>query len=154
MNRTVDKSIQMRERAARVIPGVAQTLAKGPSQFAQGVAPVFLQSGKGCRDTDVDGNQVFFKSAGYPVAKAGVVHLSKYCAAYWGHDRVRGNVLCPGGVFDDQEPGFAKRYARRTPMGRMAEPTDYNGACVFLMSDASAYMTGSAVSVDGGWTSW
>jgi len=103
---------------------------------------------------DDDGKQVFFKSAGYPVAKAGVVHLSKYCAAYWGHDGVRVNVLCPGGVFDDQEPGFVKRYAQRTPMGRMAEPTDYNGACVFLMSDASAYMTGSVVSVDGGGTTW
>lgn len=57
MNRTVDKSIQMRERAARVIPGVAQTLAKGPTQFVQGVAPVFLQSGDGCRVTDVDGNE-------------------------------------------------------------------------------------------------
>ncbi|HQU43019.1 MAG TPA: SDR family oxidoreductase, partial [Pirellulales bacterium] len=60
----------------------------------------------------------------------------------------------PGGVFDNQSPEFVANYCERTPLGRMAEPEDYQGAVLFMLSRASDYMTGSVVTVDGGWTAW
>ncbi len=97
----------------------------------------------------------WFKPVGYSVAKSGMLNFTRWLAEYCGHERipVRVNTLVPGGV---REPGhsdaFVAEYVERTPIGRMANVDDYNGAILFLASRASAYMTGAALVVDGGWT--
>lgn len=103
---------------------------------------------------DANGEQTMYKGVAYPTSKAAVLMLTQYIATYWGQVGVRANALSPGGVYNGQSEAFAERYAQRTPLGRMASPNDYDGALVFLASDASAYMTGHNLIVDGGWTAW
>ncbi|MBF0594725.1 MAG: SDR family oxidoreductase [Candidatus Omnitrophica bacterium] len=88
----------------------------------------------------------------YAAVKGGVVNLGRYYASYFGKDRIRVNVLCPGGVFDNHSDAFSSAYGSRTPLGRMGRPQEMASAVLFLSSDAASYVTGAVLMVDGGWT--
>jgi 2-deoxy-D-gluconate 3-dehydrogenase len=101
-----------------------------------------------------EGKPPQFKPAYYTVTKAGILGLTKYLAAYFAGKNIRVNAITPGGVYNDHDDDFVQRYSARAVMGRMAEKNEMNGALLFLASDASQYMTGANLVVDGGWTVW
>jgi NAD(P)-dependent dehydrogenase (short-subunit alcohol dehydrogenase family) len=90
----------------------------------------------------------------YAAAKAGVIGLTRHLATYWAPHRIRVNALTPGGVESGQNETFQQRYAARVPLARMAQPDEMVGALVYLASDASSYVTGQNIIVDGGLTAW
>jgi NAD(P)-dependent dehydrogenase (short-subunit alcohol dehydrogenase family) len=95
----------------------------------------------------------YFKPVGYSVAKSGVLNFTRWLAEYCAPIGIRVNTLVPGGVREPEHAReFVAEYEKRTPLGRMATENDYDGAIVFLASQASAYMTGAMLVVDGGWT--
>ncbi len=94
----------------------------------------------------------FVKPAGYGASKAGVIGLTRYFARLWGPDGVRVNALSPGGVLVAQDEEFKRKFCARVPLGRMAEPADLVGPLLFLASDASSYVNGQELRVDGGFT--
>lgn len=94
------------------------------------------------------------KSVTYSIVKHGLLGLTKYLATYWADKGVRVNSICPGGVYNNQDKKFIDKLTNLIPMQRMADKDEYKSAIVFLISDASSYMTGSTVVIDGGRTCW
>ena len=94
----------------------------------------------------------FLKPAAYGASKAGVLNITRYFARLWGPNRVRVNALSPGGLLGGQDERFREKYCARVPLGRMADPADLEGPLLFLASDASRYVTGQELRVDGGFT--
>jgi NAD(P)-dependent dehydrogenase (short-subunit alcohol dehydrogenase family) len=91
----------------------------------------------------------------YHALKGSIVHMTRHLAVYWAKDRVRVNCLSPGPFPTDKAPcEMVERLTAKSPMGRMGQPHELKGAIVFLASDASSYMTGQNLLIDGGWTAW
>jgi NAD(P)-dependent dehydrogenase (short-subunit alcohol dehydrogenase family) len=133
---------QMAARGKGVIINIASDLALiGPDQrlyAIDGLAP---------------GEQPV-KPVSYSVVKTGLIGLTRYLATYWADAGVRANAICPGGVENNQSSTFLQRISERIPLGRMAAADEYQGAILFLASDASSYMTGAVLTVDGGRSVW
>ena len=100
------------------------------------------------------GGEAFFKPVAYSASKSALYNLTRYLATYWAANNVRVNTVTFAGVFFNQDQGFLDRYLPKVPMGRMANPEDYVGPVIFLLSDASRYMTGADLVVDGGFSAW
>ena len=96
--------------------------------------------------------EIFYKPVAYAASKSGVLNLTRYLAVYWAKMNVRVNSLTIAGVFNNQEQAFLDAYCGRIPVGRMANVDEYNGSIIFLASQASLYMTGTNLVIDGGWT--
>jgi len=96
-----------------------------------------------------------FSAAVYAAAKGAVISMTRFLAAYWGETNIRVNCISPGGIsHPEEDEQFVKRYSNHVPLGRKAGIDDISGAVIYLASDASSYVTGHNLVVDGGWTAW
>ena len=133
---------EMASRSGGVILNIASDLGLiAPDQR------IYRREGETADNQDV-------KPVTYSVVKAGLIGLTRYLATYWPHRNVRANALAPGGVAAGQDAAFVDRLTALIPLGRMASKDEYKAAVAFMVSDASQYMNGSTVSMDGGRTVW
>jgi NAD(P)-dependent dehydrogenase (short-subunit alcohol dehydrogenase family) len=134
---------QMLEQGGGVIVNIASTYGVvAPDQrLYEGVSSPYAETG-------------FNTPVAYAVTKTAVLGLTRYLATYWARKQIRVNALTPHGVYDNHDETFVRNFVYRSPLGRMARNDEYRGALLFLVSDASSYMTGANLIVDGGWSAW
>ena len=133
---------------------VKPMLAQGKKGSIINLLTIYALHGPDQRLYDTEGQPRTYKPVYYTVTKAGVYGLTRYLATYYAGTQIRVNALTPGGVFNGHDETFVANYSARSVLGRMADKADMNGALLFLASDASSYMTGANLVVDGGWTAW
>jgi len=107
------------------------------------------------KDTKKHSKSQIYSHGVYNAAKGGLINFTRYLAAYYGKYNIRINCISPGGIYNKNEnKEFLKKYSEKVPLGRKANPDEINGAVIFLASDASSYVTGHNLVVDGGYTIW
>ena len=161
-SRFEDLSYEMWQQAMAVnITGMflcAQAVAKPMLDAGRGaivnVSSTYGLVGPDQRLYQREGQPAQFKPVTYSVAKAAAIGLTRYLATYFAGTGIRVNALTPGGVFAGHDDEFVRRYSAKTVLGRMADRDEMSSALLFLVSDASSYMTGANLVVDGGWTAW
>lgn len=131
-----------------------QTMLEQGSGVIVNLSSIYGLAGPDQRIYQPTGQPPRYKPVYYSVTKAGILGLTRYLATYYAGRNIRANALTPGGVFNGHDEAFVQAYSARAVIGRMAEKDEMNGALLFLASDASAYMTGANLIVDGGWTAW
>jgi len=94
------------------------------------------------------------KPVTYSVVKTGIIGLTRYLATYWSKNNVRSNAICPGGVDNNQNEEFISKVSEKIPLGRLANVNEYQGTVVWILSDASSYLNGAIIPIDGGRTAW
>jgi len=136
----------------------AQAVASAMLERGQGVmvniSSTYGMVGPDQRLYQREGKPPQYKPVTYTVSKAAALGLTRYLATYFAKTGIRVNALSPGGVYADHDAEFVRRYSAKTVLGRMAEADEVASALLFLVSDASSYMTGTNLVVDGGWTAW
>lgn len=105
-------------------------------------------------DQRIYGDSKINSSIAYATTKSGLINFTRYLASYWQGKNIRVNCLSPGGVYNNQNPEFLENYTYRTMLKRMATPEDLSSTLLYLVSDASRWVTGTNLIVDGGWTAW
>ena len=141
-----------REAGRRLVPQNSGSVILTASVYGVVAPDQSIYAGSTPKGNIYGGTDPLSCPAAYTASKGGIIALAKHLASLWGPKGVRVNVLTPGGVYDEQEEVFHQSYNQHTMLKRMASFDDFNGAMLYLLSDASRYVTGANLIVDGGWT--